>query len=116
MIKEFATKDDKLVNYRCRCVDKFPLSSNNNSNVRTDGVAFIDTPAQNITPPPLNGILSCINAGLFRVQRSQDDNPPIVRLYTKAGLVREEHVAPLSSSSSEVLLCLLSAGTTVARC
>ncbi|GBM48396.1 hypothetical protein AVEN_1124-1 [Araneus ventricosus] len=45
---------------------------------------------------------------------SSDDNPPIVRLHTKAGLVREEHVAPLSSSPSEMLLSLPSAGSTVA--
>ncbi|GBM77341.1 hypothetical protein AVEN_2174-1 [Araneus ventricosus] len=32
-----------------------------------------------------------------------DDNPPNVRLYTKAGLVREKDVTPLSSSPYEIL-------------
>ncbi|GBM54458.1 hypothetical protein AVEN_150612-1 [Araneus ventricosus] len=38
---------------------------------------------------------------------SSADDLPIIRLYTKAGLVREEHVAPLSSSPSEMLLRIL---------
>ncbi|GBM75752.1 hypothetical protein AVEN_151517-1 [Araneus ventricosus] len=44
---------------------------------------------------------------------SPNDNPPIGRLYTKAGLFRKEHVAPLSSSPSEMLWCPPSKGSTV---
>ncbi|GBN33738.1 hypothetical protein AVEN_265696-1 [Araneus ventricosus] len=36
---------------------------------------------------------------------SPDDNPPIVRLYTKVGVFREEHIATFSSSQFEMLLC-----------
>ncbi|GBM35129.1 hypothetical protein AVEN_246136-1 [Araneus ventricosus] len=63
------------------------------------------TPAQIITPPPPNGTLWCKNAGLFRAPRfPPDDNQPVFRLSTKAGLVCEEQVAPLSSTPSAMLL------------
>ncbi|GBN14520.1 hypothetical protein AVEN_13742-1 [Araneus ventricosus] len=47
---------------------------------------------------------------------SPDDNRPTFRLNTKVGLIREEHVAPLSSYPSEMLLCHPSASGTVALC
>lgn len=67
---------------------------------------LIEIPAQRTTSSSRNR----------KFHAEMQDYLPISRLYTKEGLAREDHVAPLITSQSEMILCPPSAGSTLVYC